>query len=369
MQATVSSHALGELDTHNTRDALLHRTKGRTIHIPSLTFIFRDWEGVAIEHVNPWLPILRQKVAKRLANLRFDEEKQRHLEAADFAYFTALWWPDAQLEQLETLAYLVIWLFTWDDEIDQPTGLYAEDYSGARSYRDDTLNFVAACLGLLPKRSIQLPLNDIIQSFDIIGSSLHDLYDSEQCRRFYDKIAQFMSASQVEQKYRLTGILPTLEEYWNFRLGTSAVYIGTASAEFSLGIRLPPKIMRSESMTAIWRQTNIIISITNDLLSMRKEIERGCIDSLVPLVFASSDDTGIATSQAIQLLEAAKAQFDRSATALIREGIQAGYSVEVQRFIEVQRSNCVGNLIWSLQTKRYNMAEAMNEDGSHTLTF
>ncbi|KAI0967214.1 isoprenoid synthase domain-containing protein [Xylaria arbuscula] len=289
----VSDHVPGELETRSTRDILLHRIKGRTIHLPRID----------TEQVNPWLPILRRKVAKRLANLQFDPERQRHLEAADLAYFTALWWPDAELERLETLAYLVIWLFTWDDEIDQPTGLYTEDYAGAKSYRDDTLNFVAACLGFMPKDSIQLPLNDIIQSFDII-------------------------ASQVEQKYRLMGILPTLKEYWNLRLGTSAVYIGIASAEFL--------------------QTNIIISITNDLLSMKKEIERGCIDSLVPLAFASSDDTKTVISQAIQLLKAAKAQFERLATALIQEAGEGDCSVKVQRFIEVQRSNCVGNLIWRL---------------------
>ncbi|RYC58007.1 hypothetical protein CHU98_g8203 [Xylaria longipes] len=346
MQTIVFDQVTEDFYNCKSRDMLLHKVKGRTVYLPSLRSILRDWKGVTTEYVNPCLHTLRQRVKTRLANLRFPADKQQHLEAADFAFFTALWWPDAQLERLEILAYLVIWLFTWDDEIDEPTGLYTEDYTGAQSYRDNTLKFVGVCLGLMPIGSIQLPLNNIIQSFDIIGSSLRDSYDSQQCQRFFDEIAQFMSASQIEQKYRLMGHLPTLEEYWKFRLGTSAVYIGIASAEFSLGICLPALVMRSEPMRAIWRQTNIIISITNDLLSMRKEMERGCIDSLVPLAFTSSDDTETVISQSIQALQDAKEQFERAATGLIREAGQENCSEEVQKFIEVQRSNCVGNLVW-----------------------
>ncbi|KAI8954414.1 hypothetical protein F4801DRAFT_502361 [Xylaria longipes] len=123
--------------------------------------------------------------------------------------------------------------------------------------------------------------------------------------------------------------------------------------------------MRSEPMKG---QTSIIVSITNDLLSMRKETERGCIDSLISLAFTSSDDTETVISQSIQALQDAKEQFERAATELIREAGQENCSEEVQKFIEVQRSNCVGNLVWSLQTKRYNMVEVMNEDGSHIFT-
>ena len=51
----------------------------------------------------------------------------KKLEASDFGLFTALWWPDTPFEKLQILAYLVIWLFTWDDELDEPTGAFMED--------------------------------------------------------------------------------------------------------------------------------------------------------------------------------------------------------------------------------------------------
>ena len=40
-----------------------------------------------------------------------------------------------------------------------------------------------------------------------------------------------MEMSRQEQEVRLRGKVPTLEEYWSFRMGTSAVYVGVAALE------------------------------------------------------------------------------------------------------------------------------------------
>ncbi|CAJ2509230.1 Uu.00g142560.m01.CDS01 [Anthostomella pinea] len=248
-------------------------------------------------------------------SLNFGGEKQRRLELADFALFTALWWPEAPLAQLEVLAYLAIWLFTWDDEIDEPSGSYAEDISGAQAYRDSTLHF-------------------IVQSFDVIGSALRASYDANQCQRFYDEISRFMTASRLEQDTRMRGDVPTLNEYWNFRLGTSAVYIGTAPAVYSLSLRLPSDLMQSEPMQALWRETNVTISITNDLVSLRKEIKSGCIDSMVPLLFASLGDIEKAVSESVTCLRTAKLQFDQAAHLLLfRDQGKKGCLHELETFI------------------------------------
>lgn len=53
----------------------------------------------------------------------FDKDcKLSALKVTDFAYFVATWWPKAEYEQLKVLLYFMIWLFTWDDEIEEPTG-------------------------------------------------------------------------------------------------------------------------------------------------------------------------------------------------------------------------------------------------------
>jgi hypothetical protein len=234
------------------------------------------------------------------------------------------------------------------------------------------------------------PQNEIVQSFDVIGSALRASYNRNQCQRFHDEMARFMAASEDEQAGRLTGHIPSLDEYWRFRLGTSAVYIGSAAGEYSISSRIPDTLMRSDAaMQAIWDETNVIISITNDLLSLRKEMQLDCIDSIVPLVFASTGDVQRAVSEAVGALRAARERFDAAADELLaRRYEDEEIRSQVDQFIEVQRSNCVGNLVWrwaspsflgpgsgqrrsadlfySLETLRYKMGELTSEDGSQT---
>lgn len=282
-----------------------------------------------------------------ITSFNFSAGKRRRLEASDFASFTALWWPDAPLEQLEILAYLVIWLFTWDDEIDEPTGSYSTDFAAAQEYRERTLRFVGGCLGLVAAEEGYHPQNEIVQSFDVIGSALHKSYDVSQCQRFYDEVSRFMVASEEEQAGRLLGHIPSLEKYWRFRLGTSAVYIGSAAGEYSISSRIPVEVMRSEPMQTVWDETNVIISITNDLLSLRKEMKLDCIDSIVPLTFATTNNVPTAISESVAALAASKERVDAAAKALMIRSYKDEETLkQVQDFIEVQRSNCVGNLVW-----------------------
>lgn len=286
-------------------------------------------------------------VSNNSSSLGFSHEKKKQLEAADFGLFTALWWPHVRFEKLKTLTYLVIWLFTWDDEIDEPTGAYASDFDGAQTYREHTLRFVGKCLGVATVETELRPLNRIIQSFDIIGASLRSSYDFEQRQRFYDTISHFMEASEAEQRFRLEGQVPTLEQYWEFRLGTSAVYISSAAAEFSMSAKLPSEVMSCKDMGIIWDETNFIISITNDLASLKKEMRLDCMDSIVPLTFAMTTDIQAAISKSLEALRKSKKRFDEATRALLsaQVGDEENYQ-KVKQFIDVQRSNCVGNLLW-----------------------
>ncbi|KAI3395276.1 hypothetical protein diail_1474 [Diaporthe ilicicola] len=343
------------LRAENARQALLSSIKGQVITIPDLKPIFDDWKGIQSRQIGPWLEPLREKVRGRLTILGFDQDKRQRLEAADFALFTALWWPDApSLAHAEILAYLVIWLFTWDDEIDEPTGSYTDDETSAQTYRNHTLNFVGTCLSLpsVPSSSPG-PRNRIVESFDVIGSALLASYDTNQRQRFFDEIARFMTASEVEQSCRLHDRIFTLQEYWSVRMGTSAVYIGSAAGEFSMGFGspLPLEVMRCSEMQALWDETNIIISITNDLLSLRKEMQLGCIDSIIPLTFASTRNLQKAVDKSLAALKASKQRFDEVAKKLLSDDscyfkTNPELKEQIAHFIQVQRSNCVGNLIW-----------------------
>jgi hypothetical protein len=189
-------------------------------------------------------------------------------------------------------------------------------------------------------------MDRIVQSFDEIGLALRGSYNVDQLQRFYDGISRFISSTEIEQEHQLSGNLPTFQEYMGNRLGTSAVDITNASVEYGLSLHLPSDIMRSESTRTLWRETNLIFSITNDLMSHKKEFETGSVENMLPLAFASTYDIGTAISKLVDSLRASKDRFDQEAKVLTQEAKQHGCCSEVEQYIQVLRSNCVGNLIW-----------------------
>ena len=64
------------------------------------------------------------------------------------------WWPTAEFRELRIVAFLAIWLFLWDDALDEPTGEYADNFEAAQVYRSETEQFLADCLGLSTSKEI-----------------------------------------------------------------------------------------------------------------------------------------------------------------------------------------------------------------------
>lgn len=107
--------------------------------------------------------------------------------------------------------------------------------------------------------------------------------------------------------------------------------------------------MDGKTMRGIWDETNVIISITNDLLSLKKEIRKGCVDSVVPLTCAALGTTADdAIAAAVHQLAESRARFDAAAVALEAEcaGEAPELREEARRFVRVCRTNCTGNLAW-----------------------
>ena len=54
----------------------------------------------------------------------------------------------------------------------------------------------------------------------------------EQRQRFLHNTKVFIQASRVEQELRLCGMIPTIEQYWEYRTYTSAVDVTTTLTEY-----------------------------------------------------------------------------------------------------------------------------------------
>ncbi|KAB8208745.1 isoprenoid synthase domain-containing protein [Aspergillus parasiticus] len=254
------------METHiNTHSQLIKRLRAQPVSVPNLLPIFSSWPGAVNPHWRALVPVINA----RIDSLFPEPVKATKLKRCDFAHLASTRWPLAGFNELYILAFLSLWLVTWDDQIDDTKGSLSNDFEAAEQYRRETLYFVAQCLDLditegLPRSyndSIFVPDDPIVQSFDVIGEALCDAYTYEQRHRFLREMSLFMVTSHMEQKAKLEGHIPSLEGYWRVRMGTSAVGVICAVNEYSLRSVLPCAIMEDHDMRTMWNEVNVIASM------------------------------------------------------------------------------------------------------------
>ncbi len=140
-------------------------------------------------------------------------------------------------------------------EIDMDNGSLWDNVELSDPYRGETREFVRYCLGLTSNSSVHAvkPVNATVRAFETVGIAIREAYNYgqstpgslnlpfdkrdfdklvvDQRKRFMDHMEHFLDMSRREQILQLQGTLPSLEEYWSYRLGTSAVDVTTAVNE------------------------------------------------------------------------------------------------------------------------------------------
>jgi hypothetical protein len=279
------------------------------------------------------------------------------LQASDFGLFSSTWWPHASLPRLRILTYLGVWLFIWDDEIDLSDGAMWNSFDTAQEYRNQTLAYVRYTLGIdgvCPDVT-----NRIILNFAPIGAALKESYSIQQRVRMYEAMRFFMEMSEQEQRMRLNGSIPSVEEFWRYRLGCSAVPVCLAVNEYGCGsMELPPEFFADQDVKTLYRCTNTLVSAVNDLLSIKKEVRCDAIDSLIPIMFFYVGDIEIAVREIVAFIAAEIENLDVAAASLVRKYAEAdeGMKDRVADFIDGCKYYTTGNLTWSLETDRYGVA-------------
>ncbi|TQN63795.1 (+)-eremophilene synthase [Colletotrichum shisoi] len=250
-------------------------------------------------------------------------------------------------------------LFLWDDEIDTETGRLAGDMEAAKLYRQETIEYVHRCLGLSgDARQHSTPANEIIAFFKIIGDAVCEAYDLEHRELLFGEIEFFMETSEVEQRRRLSSELPTTEEYLATRMGTGAVNVCTILSEAAYGISIPVGVLRDAHMKVVWDQTNILVCVVNDLLSLKKEIDQQSVESIVPLLYSNVGSLAASVSMVIEIIEKSIKEFDSAAVLLLSKFADDEALVsDLEIYTDACRLNCTGNLNWSLQTGRYGVSQ------------
>ncbi|KAH0165971.1 hypothetical protein KCU67_g4510, partial [Aureobasidium melanogenum] len=354
------------------RTDLSKKLKSDSFYIPDLRSAYKDWP----EDVNPHYPDLKEALTKRIEDL-YPPRRAAALIKGDYALLASMWWPRASTERLTSCTFFLLWLFTWDDDIDQSTSELFIDIDKANACRQECYHFLRYALGVGNEETAKYnfdqtpPQRPIIRSVEVIGSELSKVYNEDQIMCFIEEIYYYMESQQREQRRKLTNTIPTPEQYWETRLGTSAATSTLALNEFADSQSLPRWIMEHPRMTDIWREVNLNMSLSNDMLSLKKEIKHGDIDSIVPvLVFNRNMTVQEAISDTCAQLQKNIDRFDRWSDELcaVVKAYQPDVLEDVKSFVTGCKHNQMANLMWSLKTSRYGLADIpRDEHGGMTI--
>ncbi|KAI8946133.1 terpenoid synthase [Xylaria longipes] len=342
------------------RIELIARLRVKSYYLPDLKRQFKGWPDA----LNPHYSQLKISLDARINDL-YLPDRAADLIKANYGLCTSLWWPRATLERLEICTFWFLWLFTWDDEIDRSTSNLFLSLPDANKFRDESYHFLRYCLGVPTEETVKWmfdkdpPTRLLIRSFDVMAEKVRQAYNRDQVMVFVDAMGHYMGCQQHEQHCKLMGKLPIPEQYWDTRLGTSAVLVTLALNEYADEQTIPRWIMDHEHMSAIWHESNLNISMVNNVLSLRKEIQHGDIYSIVPVLMhhrgltvqAAIADTYVESQKCLDRFEAAA----KALLAVVKEK-EPGQWDEVDKYITGCRYELTGHCIWSVVSGRYGLA-------------
>jgi hypothetical protein len=127
-----------------------------------------------------------------------------------------------------------MFLFFWDDAVDREIGSYlpelALNIEKGSEYRRKSLEFARYHLGLSNPSVEPVAPTPGAAIFAGAGQILRENGNEDVCRRFYDQLVFFMDSCEIEQADRLAGKFPSIQEFWDARWGTTAVFTFCAFA-------------------------------------------------------------------------------------------------------------------------------------------
>ncbi|KAL9088928.1 MAG: hypothetical protein Q9165_005985 [Trypethelium subeluteriae] len=334
-------------------ETLWQRLSGQEVWLPDLGKTLEQYpvaENVEVER-------LRKDVTERLDFFFPSGKLSRRLKEADIGGFGAVWWPYAPYEQLRTCTYLMIWLFAWDDETDSlEYSDLSSDVERSKAFRAETIAYTRQCLGLLgPDESPILCHNPLITNFQDVGESLQQRCSYGQRLWLMDEIEHFVRIVETEQRMTLSKRLPSVKEYMHRRMGTSAVAPCIVLTDYAYGFEMPRWIATDVEFQKLSNAVNVIVSATNDIFSIKKEVMARQIDTLVPLLYVEHGcKIQEAVDAAAELVRAAVVELDDSSRKLLDiMPTDRKLQAMLDRMVEGCRFACTGNLSWSLSSDRY----------------
>ncbi|KAI1765436.1 isoprenoid synthase domain-containing protein [Hypoxylon sp. FL1150] len=174
----------------------------------------------------------------------------------------------------------------------------------------------------------------------------------------------------LEQTYRLSGHLPSVEEYWMYRHGVGASFAYFSLHQYVNDICLPDNLASCDEVKIIRIEASTQPLICNDLYSLKKEVIEGTPTNLVPIMIeASGASLDLVVHELIEQLYSSANKFNTAAASLRAKGCKYGSDVEEQldMFIKAFETFQTGCFKFFMDSKRFGIKEYKQEDGSYLI--
>ena len=301
-----------------TRDELLSSLHGQTVRIPNLHDLYTGWPSV----VNPEKDAVNSVVHSVLETHSMTKAVEMKLKKANLPLVIASWYPSSSADTLKEITYFVCWMYMVDDAIIDKVSWPGLDNAAAFEEAYNTMmDFVYKSLKLDGDMEKPQPHSTIaaIDSFRHLGETLCDKYTLVQREKFYGACKMTMDGYRTEQRLRVSGRIPTWDEYWSYREGSSCMSMCVAMIELAIDSHIPTEILQSQEIVSLWRETTINTWMVNDIVSAKKELGEGFIENAVALLAIDTGKAQNGMDRAIQLVKESTARFDELARAVVRK--------------------------------------------------
>ncbi|KAF4506300.1 hypothetical protein G6O67_006398 [Ophiocordyceps sinensis] len=336
---------------------------------------FANWEQGVSPHHGKLIPVVNAQLEKFCS----DKKAVDKGKAIGFALLASSLYPKAAYPVVETMALYAIWNFFWDDEVDRaldpdaPDDI-AADVAAADMYRAQSIAYIRHQLGLgdAAETSEPVPPTLMCSSFVTVAPSITRHCNGRQAERLCASLELFVAATGWEQEARLSGRMPTEEEYWQWRIGTTSVDAMLDLADIMNGVVLPSQVLESHQVGVMRMEIIKNTVYVNDLFSLRKEMQDDTLMNLVPITMQQQSlDLNSAAQQIVSKLYESIETFDCAAEALRKSTAQhfgAEAVAELGCLIEAYQTIATGVFSWTLQSSRYGVAECKKEHGRYDIT-
>ncbi|KAH6617911.1 isoprenoid synthase domain-containing protein [Chaetomium sp. MPI-SDFR-AT-0129] len=357
---------------------------GQKFHIPNLWPAFAGWK----HGVNPLHGRVKLAVDARLEGLFEDPRVVEKVKAVDIGLFAAGVLVDVPYDILETMAFYSIWLVLWDDYIDGEDadaggGNGGETTDLAAEYCRRSVAFVKHSLqlderevsdeGLGGQQAVvpEAPTK-VCESFADVGRRFVEVCDLAARREMFGHLKEYMEGCVVEHRWKSSGKIPNVEEYYAFRLKVTSVDVMLDLCRVTNGFVFPKEILDSEEVAIMHLTINKLFIAVNDIFSLKKELKVGEFGNLIPIKMrALNMDLATTLESVVQDMHNLVRDFDRSASTIRKQlmlGEQHGLAEQFDRVVGAYQSIPTSTLGFSIQSPRYGMLKDKLEDGSFQVT-